>query len=139
MTAAVSARERAMLDEIADLRAQLARLQREVYGPSKRVSVPSIERLVDAAAAEFGVSAGSILSRLQVSELCLARQVVMYLAVTRLHHGMPITGRCLNRDHTTVQHGVRRITALIETNPALAARIERVAAAVQDQQRETAA
>jgi chromosomal replication initiation ATPase DnaA len=91
--------------------------------------VPMIGRLIAAAAAEFGVTYRAITGPVRVAEIVLARQVVMYLAATRLHRSLPTIGRCLNRDHSTVFYGRDRVAALVAQDPAFAARVDRVAAA----------
>lgn len=137
MTAAPSVRERALVAEVDTLRRQVDRLQRHVFGSPVTIPVPSIARLVEAAAAEFDVEPAAITSPLRLGELVQARQVVMHLAVTRLRHSLPIIGRCLNRDHTTVLHGARCMAARIAADPDLAARVARVAAAIATATRET--
>lgn len=54
-----------------------------------------------------GVSVGEVYGKSRRIELVRIRQRAMHYAVKRL--GMPLTkvGRILNRDHTTVLHGVR--------------------------------
>jgi chromosomal replication initiator protein len=51
----------------------------------------------------------------------------MYLASKLTNRSTPEIGRRLgNRDHTTVLHGVRKITARIETDADFAAKIEQI-------------
>jgi chromosomal replication initiator protein len=129
MTPAERLRVSALVGRVDELNAELARLRQQVEQHKPAMAVPSITRLIAAAAAEFGVNWRAITGEVRVAEIVLARQVVMYLAATRLHRSLPVIGRCLNRDHSTVLHGRDRIAALVAKDPDLAARVERVAAA----------
>lgn len=69
------------------------------------------------------------------------RQIAMY-AIRELcpHMSLPAIARMLGgRDHTTVLHGVRKITALIETNPEIADAVADVLAHFRKPQDETEA
>jgi len=45
------------------------------------------------------------------------RQHAQYLAVTRLGHSLSEIGRRFDRDHTTIIHSVRTVTAALEQTP----------------------
>jgi chromosomal replication initiation ATPase DnaA len=135
--AAEALRDTALVAQVDALRAELRDLRRELQDVPPAIPVPSIARLVAAAAAEFDVTERAILSPRQDAAFVTARQVVMHLAVTQLCKSLSAIGRCLQRDHTTVLHGSRAIAARIATDPALAARVARVAAAIEP--KETAA
>lgn len=122
-------REQAMLARIDELEAKVRRLQGIADGDASAFAGPTIARLTDAAAAEFGVRAAIIYGPQRAAPIALARQVVMFLAATRHHRSQPQIGRALGRDHTTVWHGVHRIAAMVAADPAFAARVERVAQA----------
>jgi|GEM_PF-3767368 len=126
------ARESAMLAEIDALRAELAQLRHHVARiGAGDIASPSIRRLAGAAAAEFGVTVEQLLSYRRMQRFVIPRQVVMHLAHTRLEHSLPRIGAALQRDHSTVFHGVRALAARLETDPWLAQRVERVWAAAQ--------
>lgn len=129
----------AMAAQISDLHNEVRRLRQIVDGAPPGIAVPEIGRLLHAAAAEFGVSVPFILSARRNAHVVLARQVVMHIAATRLNRSLPVIGRCMKRDHSTVFHGLRRIAERTAADPDLAARIERVAATIQPQPKETAA
>ena len=118
------------LAEIDALRAQVVRLRREVDWSPREIPLPSIRRLVEVVAQEFGVTAAQIVSDRRPARIVLPRQVVMWIAVQRQQHSLPRVGHCLLRDHTTVLHGVRAVTARMAEDPAFAARVDRVAAIV---------
>lgn len=45
------------------------------------------------------------------------RQMLYTLAYELTGHGLPEIGRQLNRDHTTILHGIKRFNKLCEQNP----------------------
>ncbi|OGC47367.1 chromosomal replication initiator protein DnaA [candidate division WWE3 bacterium RIFCSPHIGHO2_01_FULL_42_13] len=65
--------------------------------------------VIEAVAKEFGIPIGRLLSDRREYPLAIARQVAMYLL--REHEGKSLNeiGSLLERDHTTVQHGVEKI------------------------------
>lgn len=61
------------------------------------------------------------------------RQIAMYLAKQMTGGSMPNIGRRFGgRDHTTVIHAVRKITLLVENDPAVAALVANIKASVQE-------
>ena len=120
----------ATIAEVDRLRALVVRLRREVDWSPREIPLPSIRRLVEVVAQEFGVTAAQIVSDRRPARIVLPRQVVMWIAVQRQQHSLPRVGHCLLRDHTTVLHGVRAVTARMAEDPAFAARVDRVAAIV---------
>lgn len=61
-------------------------------------------------------------------ELVHARWLVMTLAQRCLGYSLPRIGRLMQRDHTSVLHGIRSLAALARADATLAARIEALAA-----------
>jgi chromosomal replication initiation ATPase DnaA len=129
MTPAEQARTAALVARLDEVLAENAMLRARVRQLEAPAAPPSIRRLVSAAAAEWGVPPAALLSAGRQRQLARPRQAVMYLAATRLNHSLPLIGRCLRRDHSTVLYGRYRMADLIEQDPDLAARVERVAAA----------
>ena len=112
--------------EIQGLRRRVAALegqQREAVG----VTPPrtSVRAIIAAAAEEFGVEPAGILSARRTRDLVVPRQVAMTLAVELLHLSTTTVGRQFGRDHTTVLHAQRCVTAL-RADPIFAARVARV-------------
>ncbi|MBR0681947.1 hypothetical protein GXW74_15740 [Roseomonas eburnea] len=132
-------RDRAMLARIDELQAECRLLRRRLAAAAPHAPAPVVARLVEAAAAEFGVHGGAIYGPQRSAPIALARQVVMHLAVTRFDRSLPQVGRSLARHHTTVLHGSRAIAERIATDPDLAARVARVAAAITSNPTETTA
>lgn len=75
-----------------------------------------------------GVSAGDLTSERRFREVVGPRQIAMWIGVRHLSLLLPHVGRSLNRDHTTVLHGVRRIDGARAADPALAQRIDEMCA-----------
>jgi chromosomal replication initiator protein len=79
-----------------------------------------LSEIVDAAAQEFGVERESLLARDRRPAVATARQVAMYLARELTEHSLPEIGRGIGgRNHTTVLHGVNRISAALRSDPAV--------------------
>jgi len=86
--------------------------------------VKKIQRVV---ARHYNVSREDILSQRRTAVVVRPRQVAMYLAKTMTLHSYPEIGRRFaGRDHTTVLHAVRKITALAETDQELAGEIAEI-------------
>jgi chromosomal replication initiator protein len=84
-----------------------------------------LSEIVDAAAQEFGVERGSLLSSDRRRPVTDARQVAMYLARELTAHSFSEIGRGIgNRDHTTAINAVKRVKAGLLTDPSLRAAVE---------------
>lgn len=85
---------------------------------------PKVDRIIDAAADEFGISGIDIRSQRRTADVVLPRQIAMYLAKLLTFKSLPEIGRRLgNRDHTTILHGIRRAEAWIAENPEIRAKV----------------
>jgi chromosomal replication initiator protein len=81
-------------------------------GPSSRSSSrASLEAIQEAAAAAFNLSRDRLLARDRSPRVALARQIAMYLARELTDVSLPEIGRGFGRDHSTVAHAHKRITA----------------------------
>ncbi len=80
-----------------------------------------ITRILAAVAAHYDVEPAEILAHRRTAGVVMPRQVAMYLAKTLTGRSLPDIGRRFGgRDHTTILHGVRKITALLKSDAALA-------------------
>jgi len=80
-----------------------------------------------------GISLSDIKSRRRMADIVRPRQVAMYLCKTLTSRSLPDIGRRMGgRDHTTVLHAVRKIEKLIQVDPVLAEKIERIKAAFEE-------
>lgn len=112
--------------DITLLRAKIAELE----GRAAPVMLPQTERfagVVEACAAEWGVTRQQLLGEGRTGAVLQARQAAMTLAHRLLGYSLPRIGRLVGRDHTTVLHGIRRMTSQCQGDPALAARLDDLA------------
>jgi chromosomal replication initiator protein len=76
-------------------------------GPSGRGATPSAILL--AVARYYGVKADDLKARSRRKQIVEPRQIAMYLLREDGHLSTPDVGRVLNRDHTTVLHGLKQV------------------------------
>ncbi|NOZ28483.1 MAG: chromosomal replication initiator protein DnaA [Chloroflexi bacterium] len=81
------------------------------------------EQIISLVARFFGLTAEQLTGRGRSKEVSLARQVLMYLLRTDFDFSYPQIGNLLNRDHTTIIHGVEKMKEMIETDDALHRRV----------------
>src|SRR5207245_9762211 len=74
-------------------------------GPSGRGSTPTA--VLTAVARYFGIRIEEIKSKARNKQIVVPRQIAMYLLCEDAHLSTPEAGRILNRDHTTVLHGIK--------------------------------
>lgn len=85
---------------------------------------PKIEFVIRSVAHHYGVTVNDIKSASHKKIHVLPRQIAMYLAKHWTPRSLAEIGRRLGgRDHTTVCHGVRKISGLLESNDMLAAEV----------------
>lgn len=88
---------------------------------------PSILAIVRVCARYFDRCYADVISPERNAQSVHARQVSMYLSQKHASKSLPEIGRHLgHRDHTTVLHGVRKIAALMKTDPAVRYDIEAI-------------
>lgn len=86
------------------------------------ISIPEIQRAV---AKDYNIQLKYMLSQRRQASIVRPRQVAMYLAKEMTTATLPMIGRKFEgRDHTTIMHGIRKITRLCATDAMLCARIE---------------
>jgi chromosomal replication initiator protein len=76
-------------------------------GPSGRGATPLA--ILTAVARYFGIKADDLKGKARHKQIVGPRQVAMYLLREDGHLSTPEVGRLLNRDHTTVLHGMKQI------------------------------
>jgi chromosomal replication initiator protein len=76
-------------------------------GPSGRGATPVA--ILTAVARYFGIKADDLKGKARHKQIVGPRQVAMYLLREDGHLSTPEVGRLLNRDHTTVLHGLKQI------------------------------
>jgi chromosomal replication initiator protein len=84
-------------------------------------------RIIKACADHFGVTLKDITNGGRTKQLALARQVAMYLLRATLSLSLKeIGGLFDNKDHTTVMHAIKRVGDLRASDPAFAARLDKL-------------
>jgi chromosomal replication initiator protein len=84
-------------------------------------------RIIKACAEHFGVTLKDITNGGRTKQLALARQVAMYLLRAALNLSLKeIGGLFGNKDHTTVMHALKRVSELKSSDPAFAARLDKL-------------
>jgi chromosomal replication initiator protein len=76
-------------------------------GPSGRGSTSNA--ILNSVARFFGVKIDELKGRARHKQIVVPRQIAMYLLCEDAHLSTPEVGRLLNRDHTTVMHGMKQI------------------------------
>lgn len=76
-------------------------------GPSGRGATPIA--IVTAVARYFGVRADDLKGKARNKQIVVPRHIAMYLLREDGHLSTPEVGRLLNRDHTTVLHGMKQV------------------------------
>lgn len=110
-----------------DLSIQVAEeaLKDIIYPDKPKEVTPQL--IINVVSEHYGVNADDITSKKRNSEFVLPRQVVMYLCRTMTATSLQNIGKLLGKkDHTTIIHGVEKITKELETNEELKNRIETI-------------
>ena len=81
--------------------------------------------IINVVAEHFNVSPDDITSKKRNSEFVLPRQIVMYLCRTMTETPLVSIGKILGKkDHTTVMHGIKKITEGVANNEELRSKVE---------------
>ena len=95
--------------------------------PADEVRRITIDTIIDAVCRYFGVKQSDLQGKRRNRSIAFPRQVCMFLARRHTRYSLEeIGGYFGGRDHTTVLHGVRQVTNLVETNPEIADQVKRV-------------
>ena len=103
-------------------------LATETLAELRRPTPPplAVDGILAATAAAFAISRHRLEGRGRSPDLVLARQVAMYLARKLLRRPFAHLGVAFGRDHTTVLHAWRTVTARLATDPSLAVTVRRI-------------
>lgn len=94
-----------------------------IYPDHPKNVTPSL--IIEVVAEHFGVNSDDITSKKRNSEFVLPRQIVMYLCRNIIEISLADIAKLLGKkDHTTVIHGIKKITAEIETDEDLRNKID---------------
>jgi chromosomal replication initiation ATPase DnaA len=90
----------------------------------RSMAIIPIGAILGACAVFYDVPISSLFAEHRSKDVVKTRQIAMYLAKELTPRSLPDIGRRIGgRDHTTVLHGVRKIAALIKSDPGLAAEV----------------
>jgi chromosomal replication initiator protein len=97
----------------------------------KRVEPTAVETIQERVATAFGISRAELVSDSRAATPLRARQVAMLLTRESTDLSLPQIGRLYGgRDHSTVLNSLRRAEASLAADPALAARVAELRAAI---------
>ena len=74
----------------------------------------NLQNILEFISEHYGVSENSIKSKSRKDEVVKARHAYFYIAYKTSRKGLAEIGRLVNRDHTTVIHGMRKIEGEID-------------------------
>lgn len=80
----------------------------------------SLREVIIAVCERFMISPQSLLGRLRFKEFCQPRHMAYLLAYELTYQSLTDIGQAMDRDHTTILHGVRTMRIAIKKDPALA-------------------
>lgn len=97
---------------------------KDIIYPDKPIEItPTL--IINVVAEHFGVKPEDITSKRRNAEFVQPRQVVMYLCNKYTNHSLANIGKILGKkDHTTVIHGIKKITAELEISEELRNKVE---------------
>jgi chromosomal replication initiator protein len=114
-------------------RIDLDLVNRALADSLRRIESISVERVIEVVCRYYNVTSEALISSNRKSDITRARHVGMYLARTETDASLPQIGAQFGpRDHTTVLHGIEKITALVETDPQLRRDILEIKAMLYD-------
>lgn len=91
-----------------------------------RPATPSIADCIAAASKATGIPVKDLVGDRLGRKIARPRQIAMWVAAEATCASLPVIGRCFNRDHTTIIHGMRRIESLRATDQAVLELSDRV-------------
>ncbi len=97
-------------------------LQNIIFPSEKKSITPEI--ILAAVCDHFNVSKEDILSSKRPREIARPRQIAMYLCQYMTNSSQQAIASFMNKDHSTVHHGINLITKSIETDDSLKKQIE---------------
>lgn len=90
---------------------------------------PTLNEITRAASMVYGLHYEQLMQRNRSNRYARARWAAMYVARVDTCKSMPMIGRhFFNMDHTSVLHGVRRLSKLMMADPAILASVASVRA-----------
>ena len=123
----IDARNRMLKEEIGQLRAEIGYLT-----GSMSLLIP-VRRIICIVGMRMGISPLDLISARRSGRLIIPRHIVMYLARTTTEYTFTEIGRSMGyRDHSTIQHGVSKIEAMMASNPIFRDKVEELHKEIMD-------
>lgn len=107
-------------------RALLAATDKVLATMQPDTNKPYLERIVTTVADQYGYSFGMMRGRERTARVCEARHIAIYLARELTDATVVELGDVFARDHGSITYAVASMRERIETEPLLAARVERI-------------
>ncbi|MGB0747154.1 MAG: helix-turn-helix domain-containing protein [Magnetospiraceae bacterium] len=79
-----------------------------------------VSQIIEIVSQQTGISRKRILSAQRMAGVVRARHAIMYVACTQTEKSLPMIGRALGRDHTTILHGYRKVKSRLRDDEDLA-------------------
>lgn len=106
--------------------------QEEAWIKSLNARGVSVRSIIEHCCKKYSVSPLEIVSLRRTGRIVHARHIIVYLCCTLTTRSLPEIGRCLGgRDHTTAINSRERVKEKMLVDPAFAAEIEGIKAALQ--------
>lgn len=101
--------------------------------PEQMRLMTEMQRIIYAASKVSGVSVNDIKSPRRAKHVCNVRHAIMFLAKERTRLSLPTIGRMLGgKDHSTVLHGVKKVTDHYERFAEMIEKIKAINMSVDD-------
>lgn len=115
------------IDNASEITLELAEdALKDIINPNKQTEITP-ELIIHVVAEHFGVKPEDITSKKRNSEFVQPRQVVMYLCRDLTDSSLVQIGKLLGKkDHTTVLHGIKKVTEELAVNDELRNKIETI-------------
>jgi chromosomal replication initiator protein len=104
--------------------------------PEESIRDISVQLIQDEVASFFGLTVDDLCSPSRTKQLVIARQIAMYLIRELTDLSLPRIGKAFGgRDHTTVMHAERKITALMQERRTIYDQVQELTSRVRSQAR----
>ncbi|MBL4838136.1 MAG: hypothetical protein JKY34_11220 [Kordiimonadaceae bacterium] len=108
------------------------RYQRPHLRPTRQVQADA-RKIIELVSAQCSLELSVLLSDTRTQRVSQVRWVAMYLLNHLLHMSSTEIGTALNRDHTTILHGLKRVRDQRTADPIYAERLDGVAREISDE------
>lgn len=96
----------------------------------------TVDQILEAVSVTFGYSVDDLLGSSRSKPLVMARQTAMFACREFLGLSYPQIGKALNRDHTTVMHGCKKIEEFLHQFPGVETDLRNAVSATQQKSKQ---